>query len=460
MTEIRRKAKIADNMHLQFKLLNIIMKVLLIFICVMGISFVGADQLKRTNRYHEILHTQQQYYLFKSNVENVMNKAVNLIKGYGALFNTYPNITVEESEQFMMALTGEIRPYVRNIGILEDTTILYNYPYEENKSTIGTNLVTIESQKENILRVKNELVTLLVGPVDLIQGGSGYIVRTPLLNRDGKYWGQASIVLKADEINKSILAFAETLDIEISILPNKETPIPIIGDVITPDQSPLFFDNFNNQEWQLYVIPIGGWKEDPFLIPILLIGILIATIISYFAILYQKTEYKLGYALTHDILTDLYNRRYLEVVQSTLKEKSEKTKKDFGLLHMDVDNFKYINDTFGHLKGDEVLKQIGVIIKRITRKDELAFRIGGDEFLIMIPEIINEDELFAMRKRFENDFENEFKKDEFLAQVRMSIGVAMYPKAAKDFDLVLKQADKDMYKEKRNHKNQNREEEK
>lgn len=95
MTEIRRKAKIADNMHLQFKLLNIIMKVLLIFICVMGISFVGADQLKRTNRYNEILHTQQQYYLFKSNVENVMNKAVNLIKGYGALFNTYPKLRLK-----------------------------------------------------------------------------------------------------------------------------------------------------------------------------------------------------------------------------------------------------------------------------------------------------------------------------------------------------------------------------
>ena len=452
MTDIKRKAKIADNMHLQFKLISAIMKVLFIFISVMGVSLMGAEQLKQNNRHNEILHTQQQYFLFKSSVENVMNKAVNLIKGYGALFNTYPDISIEDSEQYMLELTGEIKPYVRNIGILRDTTIIYNYPYEENKSTIGADLALIESQKENILRVKNDLVTLLVGPIDLIQGGSGYIVRTPLLNRDGDYWGQASIVLKADEINQSILEYAEDFNIEICIFSNKEEQVPIIGNLITQEESPLFFDDFYNQEWQLYVIPTGGWHSDPFRLPILLIGFFIATAISYISILYQKTEYKLGYALTHDILTDLYNRRYLEVVQTTLKDKSEKTKKNFGLLHMDVDNFKYINDTFGHLKGDDVLKHIGTTIKRITRKDELAFRIGGDEFLVMIPEISNENELFAMRKRFESDFEKEFEKDEIMSHIQMSIGVAIYPKEGKDFDSVLKQADKDMYKQKRGHK--------
>lgn len=452
MREIKRKARIANNMHLQFKFFRVVIIGIFVFVLTVMIFFVAAEQFKKTNQYNEILHTQQQYFLFQHNIQDLMNTTAYLIKGYGALYRTTPDLTVDESEKYLLGLTGEIRNYVKNIGILKDTTIVYNYPYEANKSTIGVDLSTIEAQRTDLLRVKNELITLLIGPVNLIQGGTGYIVRTPLLDNDGQYWGQASIVLNAEAINQAITKIADELNIEVSIFKRTDDKTPILGDASILGKSPLIFDDMNNQDWKVYVVPKVGWEKDPFEKILIVIGLILAAVFSFATVMYNKTEYKLGYALTHDLLTDLYNRRYLEVVQNTLTLKSERTRKDYGLFHMDLDNFKYINDNFGHLKGDEVLKEIGLIIKKITRKDELAFRIGGDEFLIMIPEIKDEDELIKMRQRFERDFEKEFRENEFLRYVGISIGIAVYPKEGHDFDSVLKHADKDMYQQKTIHK--------
>lgn len=452
MREIKRKARIANNMHLQFKYFKVVVIVIIVFSATVGISFVAAEQIKKTNRYNEILHTQQQYYLFQHNIQDLMNTTAYLIKGYGALYRTNPDLSIIESEDYLLNLTGEIKSYVKNIGIIKDTTIVYNYPYEANKSTIGVDLLTIESQKKDLLRVKNELITVLIGPINLIQGGTGYIVRTPLLDNEGKYWGQASIVLNADAINGAIVKSADELNIEIAIFKNDQMTNPILGDISIIDRSPLVFNDMNNKDWEIYVIPRDGWKKDPYERVLLIIGVLLGLVFSLITVMYNRTEYRLGYALTHDILTDLYNRRYLEVVQASLTLKSERSRKDYGLFHMDLDNFKYINDTFGHLKGDEVLKEIGQIIKRITRKDELAFRIGGDEFLIMIPEVNAEEELVKMRYRFQKDFEKEFQGNEILKYIGVSIGVAVYPKEGNDFDTVLKHADKDMYEQKTLHK--------
>lgn len=452
MREIKRKARIASNMHLQFKFFKMIFVAVLVFVLTVMLTYLVAEQLKKTTRYNEIIQTQQKYYLFQKEVQYIMDTTANLIKGYGALYKTTPNLSVEVSEKYLLNLTGEIKSFVKNIGIIKGTTIVYNYPYETNKSTIGVNLLTVDAQKEDLLRVKNELITILIGPVNLIQGGTGYIVRTPLLDNDGNYWGQASIVLNADAINEKIMDISKKLDIEVAIYKNNFDASPIVGEPSIINKSPLIFNDMNNNGWKVCVLPVEGWRDDLFIQLIVIAGIVMAAVFAFMTVMYNKTEYKLGYALTHDILTDLYNRRYLEIVQNFLTSKSEKTRKDYGLFNMDVDNFKYINDTFGHLKGDEVLKEIGMIIKKITRKNELAFRIGGDEFLIMIPEVKADDELINMRKRFEKDFEIEFKKSEFLSYLNVSIGVALFPKEGNDFDAVLKRSDNDMYEQKKNHK--------
>ena len=99
----------------------------------------------------------------------------------------------------------------------------------------------------------------------------------------------------------------------------------------------------------------------------------------------MDTNVKLSEQANVDKLTQLYNRRFFDI---RLKEESSnavKYKKDLGLILIDLDNFKTYNDTFGHLTGDKLLREISALIRTNTRNDDLSFRYGGDEFAILLP---------------------------------------------------------------------------
>jgi len=91
-------------------------------------------------------------------------------------------------------------------------------------------------------------------------------------------------------------------------------------------------------------------------------------------------------ALT-DPLTGLYNRRYFEVHLQKVLQTAKSTNKSFGLLYMDIDHFKKVNDTYGHNVGDEVLKIFAGRLKDGLRSFDLVARLGGEEFVAILPEV-------------------------------------------------------------------------
>jgi len=95
---------------------------------------------------------------------------------------------------------------------------------------------------------------------------------------------------------------------------------------------------------------------------------------------------KLNEATYKDFLTGLYNRRYYNEIADKLFNQSRLEGEPMSFILMDIDNFKVINDTFGHLEGDRVLKKLSRVIKSCIRANDLAFRVGGEEFLIILPE--------------------------------------------------------------------------
>lgn len=97
-------------------------------------------------------------------------------------------------------------------------------------------------------------------------------------------------------------------------------------------------------------------------------------------------EISLSMALT-DSLTGLYNRRYLEVHLQKLIQKNESSRKALGVLLMDIDKFKSVNDTYGHNVGDEVLKEFGRRLSESVRSFDLVARLGGEEFVVLLPDV-------------------------------------------------------------------------
>jgi two-component system cell cycle response regulator len=108
-------------------------------------------------------------------------------------------------------------------------------------------------------------------------------------------------------------------------------------------------------------------------------------------------ELSLSMALT-DSLTGLYNRRYFEVHLQKLLQKNELTKKSMAVLMMDIDHFKSFNDTYGHAVGDEVLKIFASRIQDSLRSFDLVARLGGEEFVVILPDVSNDMAYFIAER--------------------------------------------------------------
>ena len=146
----------------------------------------------------------------------------------------------------------------------------------------------------------------------------------------------------------------------------------------------------------------------------------------------------------YDSLTGVYNRVFLEELLKDKIEKAIKLDHVFSIILIDLNNFKLINDKFGHVTGDAVLSIIANKIKDSLRHNDIVGRWGGDEFLVFIPDdpCVN---VLNIIYRLQNKvfFEKESIK------ITLSTGYACFPKDGKDLETLLKKADERMYKVKR-----------
>jgi diguanylate cyclase (GGDEF)-like protein len=149
-----------------------------------------------------------------------------------------------------------------------------------------------------------------------------------------------------------------------------------------------------------------------------------------------------------DDLTTLYNYRYLmKYLQADVK-RCLRYKKKVSLLFIDVDGFKRINDTFGHLVGSQALAEMGQVFKRIVRETDVVGRYGGDEFVIVLPETpLNGAMVIAERIRKKVE-ECEFVAQNLSIRLTVSLGVANCPKHTLTAEGLIKKADAAMYRAK------------
>ena len=159
----------------------------------------------------------------------------------------------------------------------------------------------------------------------------------------------------------------------------------------------------------------------------LLIIISLSLLVVYFIIIYllrsldkkNKTLYELS---TIDQLTQLFNRREFDKDLHASVIEAKRKQSELFLIMLDIDLFKQINDTYGHQVGDEVLVEITNIIRKFTREYEKSYRIGGEEFMILVKDT-NKDEILALANRIKNGVEDYYTQDK---KVTISIGISKY----------------------------------
>jgi diguanylate cyclase (GGDEF)-like protein len=162
--------------------------------------------------------------------------------------------------------------------------------------------------------------------------------------------------------------------------------------------------------------------------------------------------YRLYSDLVHrsefDLLTDLQNRFALEKALDAMIAAARQSAGIFGLIYIDLNEFKQVNDNHGHLVGDLYLQEAAQRMKRQLRPCDTMARFGGDEFTALIPEVRNRTEIEEIAARLEACFVEPFHGDGYTLHGSASIGFALYPEDANTADGLLKAADAAMYVEK------------
>ncbi len=146
-----------------------------------------------------------------------------------------------------------------------------------------------------------------------------------------------------------------------------------------------------------------------------------------------------------DDLTNLYNQRFLPVALDKAIERSDKYTRPFSVLFMDIDHFKKVNDSKGHMVGSKILVELGHIVRQNIRSLDYGFRYGGDEYLVILTDTDPETAKIVaerIRKQVEDSIFEVFDKK---IQITLSIGIATYPYHAKTREEVIELADQAMY---------------
>ncbi len=165
----------------------------------------------------------------------------------------------------------------------------------------------------------------------------------------------------------------------------------------------------------------------------------------------QQSEERYKEMATRDSLTGLYNRHYFNEMIYKEIERAKRYREPLSMLLVDVDNFKEINDTYGHQHGDGVLRECASILNKAIRASDILCRFGGDEFLIVTPETdcTANDAIISRINRHISEWNEKFSSPGY--ELSFSIGCAVW-ETGKDLLEVIKEADRLMYEHKRSKK--------
>ncbi|WP_438970190.1 diguanylate cyclase domain-containing protein [Methylophaga sp.] len=166
-----------------------------------------------------------------------------------------------------------------------------------------------------------------------------------------------------------------------------------------------------------------------------------------------KMEHQIKYLAYHDSLTGLPNRYLFEDRLKLSLSYAKRSKLALGVMFIDLDGFKTVNDTHGHDVGDQLLKAVAERLTSILRATDTLSRIGGDEFLVLLPEIKDVTDLTNIAEKLLKATATPFIIAKQNIEVSASIGVAVYPHHGTTEEALLKHADDAMYKAKKDGKN-------
>lgn len=192
-------------------------------------------------------------------------------------------------------------------------------------------------------------------------------------------------------------------------------------------------------------VKAGHFNDDDIKILELMSGLIAAAMFNAM----KNEESELFHKATHDSLTGIANRSlFYDRLRQKLSQALKKHE-NFGIISLDMDGLKDINDNFGHRAGDAALKEIALRIISTLGESDTVSRLGGDEFAIIVAAVVNRNDIISLIHRIDYEITKPFQFEGRTINLRASIGYALFAEDGIELDVLIEKADKSMYKEKR-----------
>ncbi len=355
-------------------------------------------------------------------------------------------------EQFRVIGEALFNDYIDiiDITLAPEGIIEYVYP-EDSEYTDKENLFEKKSENIYIENSKNTGLSIMLTPITLNDGSYGIIIRRPIfIGTNDDFWGFASVTLK-------LSYFLSAVNINSLSEENYEYRLISKDDIIGESKVIMEYSDreFTNpiealistvggSYWVLKIAPMGNWMELEEILGAFAIAAIISVLIAFLVVAYislRATAKELEVLSYRDSLTNLYNpRSYQEHMESLTKKKLP-----FGLIYIDLNDFKKVNDNYGHEIGDALLNIIAKRLQNSIRENDRAFRIGGDEFVIVIHGTHDKSFYESVISRMRENVGRDVVVDQITLKPSISAGFSRYPDDGESFEDIVKKADDAMY---------------
>ena len=298
------------------------------------------------------------------------------------------------------------------------------------------------------------------GPFKLKQGGSGIAVRNPVFLKDENgleyFWGFTIVILRVPDIFSDAVSALSSFGYEYRI---SKTDAPWSDTYSIVSQSDDSFLNpvsytftIGEEKWMFEVIPQGGWRNNLLLVKtcvMLTATVVLLSVLTRVWLASKENKNRFQILAHTDSLTNIYNRYGFDESAAKMIAKNPKT--HFVAALFDIDDFKFINDIYGHGYGDKALKRLADSMKAFFPSDALLGRNGGDEFCVLLPDYTCE-EAEAQLQQF-TSLPKTFSCRGREQQFYISLGYAEYPTFASSLSQLMRCADAALYEIKLHGKN-------
>jgi len=348
---------------------------------------------------------------------------------------------------------------IQSIQIAPNGVVTEIYPEEGNES--GKIDLINDSDRGEISRYARDNDTVIVqGPFKLKQGGCGIAVRNPVYledeNGQKSFWGFTIVILKVPDIfSASVEAlsdFGYKYSLQKSAAPWDDSYEWVYGSKKELNNPVIYDFDVYGDKWRLEILPKSGFYNNNYLIYMFIGGVIIVLLLTGLTvalILINENRKNFKRLAVTDALTGIYNRHgFDEQVEQYMRQNPQK---HCVVAMLDIDDFKLVNDVYGHAAGDGALKKLAESMKQYFSKDVILGRNGGDEFSIFMPDCTVVD-VKPFLKKFTEETRNFYCKGE-AHTFTISLGFAEYPVFADDRSQLMRCADTALYEVKMRGKN-------